>query len=82
MKNNKTTQLPNNKVYFPEINDTYSVISYYESPDDEHPQKIKIPKWLSELISYEVANESEKALLEFKREVAEMFNVKYETIPS
>jgi hypothetical protein len=39
-------------------------------------KKIKIPTWLSELISYEVVNESEKAVMEFKKDVLEMF--KYE----
>jgi hypothetical protein len=72
MKSKKTTQLPN-KVYYPKIDDTYSVISYYEKPDDKNVKKIKIPTWLSELISFEVVNESEKAVDEFKQEVFEMF---------
>lgn len=73
IENKKTIEIPNNKVYFPEIEDTYSIISYYETPHDDVPKKIKIPKWLSELISYEVVNESEKAVDEFKQEVFEMF---------
>lgn len=75
MKTKKTTQIPN-KVYYPEIDDSYSVISYYEKPDDGKVKKIKIPNWLAEMISYEVVNESEKAVMEFKRDVLEMF--KYE----
>lgn len=72
MKSKKTTQLPN-KVYYPEIDDTYSIISYYEKPDDGNVKKIKIPNWLAEIISYEVINESEKAVMEFKKDVLEMF---------
>jgi len=75
VKTKKTSSIPN-KVYYPEINDSYSIISYYENPDDKNVKKIKIPTWLSELISYEVVNESEKAVMEFKKDVLEMF--KYE----
>ena len=75
MKSKKTSSIPN-KTYYPEIDDNYSVISYYEKPDDKKVKKIKIPNWLSELISYEVVNESEKAVIEFKKDVLEMF--KYE----
>lgn len=76
MKSKKSSSIPN-KVYYPEINDSYSIISYYEKPDDKNVKKIKIPAWLSELISFEVVNESEKAVIEFKKDVLEMF--KYET---
>ena len=75
MKSKKTSSIPN-KVYYPEINDSYSIISYYEKLDDKNVKKIKIPTWLSELISFEVVNESEKAVMEFKKDVLEMF--KYE----
>jgi hypothetical protein len=72
MKSKKTSSIPN-KVYYPEINNSYSIISYYEKPDDKNVKKIKIPTWLSELISFEVVNESEKAVMEFKKDVLEMF---------
>ena len=71
----KITKLPN-KVYYPEIDDTYSVISYYEKPDDGSVKKIKIPNWLAEMISYEVVNESEKAVIDFKKEIIDMFKYK------
>lgn len=59
------------------INDSYSVITYYTNSkdlyNDRNIKTVKIPKWLAELITEEVENQSNEAVKDFKKEVIEMF---------
>jgi hypothetical protein len=76
MKNKNFIELPKKAVSVM-INDSYSLITYYENSKDEYNDRnikeVKVPSWLAELITKEVKTASEEAVDDFKQSVLRMF---------
>ena len=76
MKNKNFIELPKKAVSVM-INDSYSLITYYDNSKDEYNDRnikeLKVPSWLAELITKEVKTASEEAVDDFKQSVLRMF---------
>ena len=76
MKNKNFIDLPR-KAVSAMINDSYSIITYYENSKDEYNDRnikeVKVPSWLAELLTKEVKTASEEAVDDFKQSVLRMF---------
>ena len=76
MKNKNFIELPKKAVSVM-INDSYSLITYYDNSKDEYNDRnikeVKVPSWLAELITKEVKTASDEAVDDFKQSVLRMF---------